>query len=286
MEIGVVISRVLLRLGIISAAVVWATCLTPRLALAQQPASEPASEQRMLRLGTGDSVTLQVYGQPDMTVTVYVSDDGTIPVPLAGAVRVTGMSPSEAAKQVESALRSGGFLIDPNVTITVIQSRSQRVSVLGEVRTPGRYGVESNTTIFDLLAQAGGTTELSSDVVFVLRTDKAGKVERIPVNIKNLTATDATFSGLTLKTGDSVFVPKAAQFYILGAVRTPNVYKLQPGMTIVQAIALGGGLTETASDSRIEIKRKLPDGKLKTMRGQLTDEVQPDDVIRVKESIF
>lgn len=264
----------------------WITCFAPQPSWADPPSPAIASEQRLIELGTGDSITIQVYGQPDMTITVYISDDGTMPVPLVGSVRVAGLSPSEAAKQIEKALQDGGYLVDPHVTLTVLQTRSQRVSVLGEVRTPGRFSVESNTTIFDLLALAGGATELGADVAYVLRPTPSGGIDRIPLNIQNLSANENYLSDFKLKTGDSVFVPKAEKFYILGAVRTPNTYKLHPGTTVLQAIAIGGGLTEAGSERRIEIKRKQKDGKVTALRGHLSDEVQPDDVIRVKESIF
>ena len=117
-------------------------------------APEAQAKTPLLQLGPGDSVSIQVYGQPDMSATVYVSDDGTIPVPLVGMVQVGGLSPSQASNRIEAALRNGNFLVDPHVTLTVVQSRSQRVSVLGSVGTPGRYPIESNTSIFDLLAQA------------------------------------------------------------------------------------------------------------------------------------
>jgi polysaccharide export outer membrane protein len=252
----------------------------------QAPAVAASSEQRLIQLGAGDQISLQIYGQPDMSLTTYVSDDGTIPVALAGPVQVAGMSPSEASIQIDNALKNGGFLLNPSSTITVLQSKSQRISVLGEVGTPGRYPVESNTTIFDLLSMAGGTNELSSEVIYVLRPNGSGGIDKILVNLKTFSDTGATATSITLKNGDSVYVPKASMFYIMGAVTTPNAYKLEQGMTVMQAIALGGGLTETASSRRIEIKRTSPDGKVTTLRGNLTDVVQPDDVIRVKESIF
>lgn len=260
-----------------------AALVTASLANGQQP--QPA-EQRLLQLGAADQISLQVFGQPDMTVTAYVSDDGTIPIPLAGAVKVIGLSPSEAAREVEKALKNGGFLVDPHVTISVLQSRSQRVSVLGEVRTPGRYVVESNTTIFDLLAQAGGTTDLGADIVYILRPTAAGTTERIELNLKEFANSHQPGGTLRLRTGDSVLIPKAEKFYILGEVNAPNAYKLHPGMTVLQAITLAGGLTETASTRRIEIKRTEANGKVVTQRAQLTDTVKPDDVIRIKESIF
>src|SRR5579872_5963591 len=72
------------------------------------------SRAPLLQLGPGDSVSIQVYGQPDLNATVYVSDDGTIPVALTGPVKVAGLSPSEAAARIEKALRDGKYLVDPH----------------------------------------------------------------------------------------------------------------------------------------------------------------------------
>src|SRR6266704_5454138 len=140
----------------------------------QPPPDKSAVKAPLLQLGPGDSVSIQVYGQPDMSTTVYVGDDGTVSVPLAGNIQVAGLSPAQASSRIETALKSGKILVDPHVTVTVTQTRSQRVSVLGQVGAPGRYPVESNTTIFDLLAQAGGITATGSDIVYIIRLDKDG----------------------------------------------------------------------------------------------------------------
>ncbi|MDE2252635.1 MAG: SLBB domain-containing protein [Gammaproteobacteria bacterium] len=241
---------------------------------------------RILQLGPGDSVAIQVYGQPDMSSTVYISDDGTVPVPLAGAVQVGGLSPAEAARKIEAAFRDGKFLVDPHVTITVTQSRSQRVSVLGEVGTPGRYAIESNETIFDVLAQAGGAKETAADVVYLLRPDKNGQIERIAVNLKGLTDAQRSMPTQVLQGGDSVFVPRAEQFYIFGEVNAPNMYRIEPGMTVTQAIARAGGVTARGSRKRVEIRRKGPDGREQTFSAKPDEPVHANDVLRVKESIF
>jgi polysaccharide export outer membrane protein len=83
-----------------------------------------------------------------------------------------------------------------------------------------------------------------------------------------------------------VFVPRADQFYILGEVTKPDMYKLQPNMTVVQAISLAGGITAKGSSRRLEIKRRGPNGTDTVIKPKLDDLVQPNDVIRVKESIF
>jgi len=241
---------------------------------------------RLLQLGAGDSVAIQVYGQPDMNATVYISDDGTIPVPLVGAVQVGGLSPAEAARKVEAAFRDGKFLVDPHVTIIVTQSRSQRISVLGEVGTPGRYSIESNETIFNVLAQAGGAKETAADVVFLLRPDKNGQIERIPINLKGLTDNRRVIPTQPLQGGDSIFVPRAEQFYIFGEVAAPNMYRIEPGMTVTQAIARAGGVTARGSRKRVEVKRKGPDGSEHAFSARPDEPVQANDVLRVKESIF
>jgi polysaccharide export outer membrane protein len=273
-------------------------CVSGASVSAQQPGAPRATNtaaiavdaapttQRMLQLGTGDAISLQVYGQPDMAVTANVSDDGTIPVPLAGAVRVAGMSPAEAAKAVEKALKTGNFLIDPNVTITVTQSRSQRVSILGEVNTPGRYAIESNTPIYDALAQAGGTKITASDVVYILRPGKDGVVTRYDVRLRDLTQGQNQLPAQTLQGGDSLMVPRAEQFYILGEIQKPDMYFIESGTTVEQAIARAGGITVRGSTRRIEIKRTDSNGKTSTKSAKLSDLVQANDVIRVKESIF
>ena len=242
--------------------------------------------QRLLQLGPGDSVAVQVYGQPDMSATVYISDDGTIPVPLVGAVQVGGQSPAEAARKIEAAFRDGKFLVDPHVTIIVTQSRSQRISVLGEVGTPGRYAIESNETIFDVLAQAGGAKETAADIVYLLRPGKDGQIERIEINLKGLNSEQKMLPTQALQGGDSIFVPRAQQYYIFGEVTAPNMYRIEPGMTVIQAIARAGGVTARGSRNRVEIKRKGPDGKEVTFKARAGDAVQADDVVRVKESIF
>jgi polysaccharide export outer membrane protein len=250
------------------------------------PAGAADAATPLLQLGAGDSVTIQVYGQPDMGATVYVSDDGSIPVALVGSVQVAGLSPAQAGLRIEKALRDGKFLVNPHVTLIVTQSRSQRVSVLGQVGTPGRYPIESNTSIFDLLAQAGGVKDDGADVVYLLRPDKDGKETRYPINLKLMVNGGPPAQTERLKGGDTVFVPRADQFYIYGEVAQPGKYKVEPGMTIVQAIARAGGVTLRGSQNRVEIKRHKSDGSYQTTKAKLGEAVQPDDVIRVKESIF
>jgi polysaccharide export outer membrane protein len=256
----------------------------PAAVTAPAPAVPAASP--LTPLGAGDSVALHVFGQPDMDTVLGVADDGTISVPLAGAIPVVGLSTENAARRVEKSLKDGGFFVDPHVTLTITQSMSQRVSVLGEVHTPGRYPVDSKTTIVDLLAQAGGETEFGSDTVYVLRPDASGTIKRYPVNLKGLANGATVAPTQLLRAGDSVYVPRAEQFFILGEVQRPAMYKLEPNLTVLQAIAVAGGVTPKGSMRRIEVKRAGKNGEQIVISPKANDLVLPDDVIRVKESIF
>ncbi len=278
----------ILLLWSLRATLAWAAQPLPALPVPAAPGAPAAGNTAgpLSPLGPGDSVTLHVFGQPDMDTVLGVADDGTIRVPLAGSVPVGGLSAESAARRVEKAFKDGGFFVDPHVTLTVTQSLSQRVSVLGEVRTPGRYAVDARTTIVDLLAQAGGETEFASDTVYVLRTDAGGAVKRYPVNMKGLADPGASAPTQILRAGDSVYVPRAEQFFILGEVQKPSMYKLEPNLTVLQAISLAGGVTAKGSDRRVEIKRTGKDGQQVVIKPKPNDLVQPDDVIRVKESIF
>lgn len=266
--------------------------LSSRLAAASPaaaPTRSPTGEggiAPLVLLGIGDSVTLQVYGKPELSTEIVVSEDGTIQVPLVGAVDVKGLSPAQASQKVAKAFQDGEFLVNPQVSITLEKGTSQQVSVLGEVGGPGRYPVESRTTVFDLLAQAGGKSADSSDVIFLLRTDENGKVSRMPIDLSSLSNPNIDFPTIKFQGGDTLYVPRGEQVFIYGEVGNPGKVKLEPGMTLVQALTLVGGVSRRGSTSRIEIKRKKPGGGYLTVYPKLNDKLEPDDVVRVKESIF
>lgn len=268
------------RIGCI-AALGLVLCVSVPVACAETQADTP-----LLQLGAGDSVAIHVYGQPDMDGTVYVDDDGTISVPLVGAVQVAGLAPADAAKRIEKALIDGRYLNSPHVTLTVTQSRSQRVAVLGEVRTPGRYQIESHATILEVLSLAGGTTENAGDEVYVMRAEPDGSVSRRVIKLRQATQSSSMDTDQLVRSGESVFVPRAEHFYIYGAVNNPSQYRLEDGMTVRQAIVRAGGVNARGSDSRIEITRKGKGSEEIVVSAKPGDLVQPNDVIKVKESLF
>lgn len=248
----------------------------------------PGAHQPLLPLGPGDEVAVHVFGQPGMDGNMYVADDGTVQVPLAGPVHVAGLSPSEAAQAVEAALREKQILVSPHVSFTIVKSTSQQVSVLGEVRNSGIFPIQSNSTLLELLAQAGGETDQGADTIFVLRSGPDGVMHRLPVNLQGLAEAGTTpeAAQFTMKGGDQVYVPRAPQVFVSGEVRTPGRFRIDPGMTVLEALARAGGVTNMGSSRRISIKREQPDGRYSQVAGHLNDKVKPNDVITVRERIF
>jgi polysaccharide export outer membrane protein len=273
--------------------ILWLVASLPVMAAAPlpQPVAAPTDQRRLAPLGAGDTIAVQVYGQPDMSSTVYIGDDGRVSVPLVGAVPIAGLSPVEAGTRMEKALKDGQYLVDPHVTVTVITSRSQRVSVVGEVRTPGRYPLDPGASVMDLIAEAGGLTVDAADVATIVRSDAQGKTTRTPFNTRPSVDTgkvseQSLAQAASLQNGDSIEVPRADQYYIYGEVSTPSKYRIEPNMTVIQAIARAGGVTPRGSERRVNIKRLGADGNYVTIHAKANDIVKPDDVIRVKESIF
>lgn len=243
----------------------------------------------LVRIEPGDQIRVEVLNSPDLSTATYVTETGLVRMPMIGAVQVSGQSPAEAEQRIEQALKVGGILIDPHVTISLVQSFSQRVTIAGEVRTPGRYPIETGSTVLDILALAGGLTEKGSDSVYLLRADPSGAQQQlqVQVNASDILAGRAGNSAATmvLRGGDSIIVPKAT-FNIIGEVKQPNEYRVEAGMTLLQAIARAGGVTPAGSASRVEIQRRGADGKYKEIKARKDTVIQADDVIRVKESIF
>lgn len=245
----------------------------------------PAGPNQGYRLGPGDVIKATVFGQEEFTTEAYISERGEITMPLVGVVRIGGYSPHEAERLIARRLVEGGYLVNPQVNVTVLEFRSQQISVLGQVNVPGRYKIESHTTVLDAIAQAEGIKEDGADYAVIVRHDN-GRTRRLQVDLLRAVRDVSGRPILSLQNGDTIYVPKAAIFYIYGQVNEPNSYKLKPGTTVLQALSIGGGLTELASEDKIKIRRRSGDGRLYTIRPQLDSLVRPNDVIFVDEGLF
>jgi polysaccharide export outer membrane protein len=158
--------------------------------------------------------------------------------------------------------------------------------VLGQVNKAGRYPLEqANTRLSDVLAQAGGViTSIGGDIVTVVgkRNDKPYRLE---VDLPRLFAADSAATDIVLQNNDVIWVDRAPQFYIYGEVQRAGAFRLERGMSLMQGLAAGGGLTQRGTEKGIRVHRKGA-GKTEILQPGMDDTLRDGDVIYVRESLF
>lgn len=237
-------------------------------------------------LGPGDAIRISVFENPDLTTETRISAGGFIRFPLLGNVKLGGLSPVNAGERIAALLKEGKIILDPQVNLSVIQVRSRQVSVLGQVVRPGRYALdETQTTLTDILALAGGVGPNGDDVVTVVRV-RNGTSEKLDIDVPRMYRTGDMSANIEIENGDTVFVRRAPMFYIYGEVQRAGTYRLENDMTVMQALSLGGGVTVRGTERGIKVARRSADGVLAKREVQLADPVKPDDIIHVRESLF
>jgi polysaccharide export outer membrane protein len=237
-------------------------------------------------LASGDTIRIQVFQNPDLTLETRVAEGGSITYPLIGSVQIGGQSVADAEKRIADALQKGGFIQKPQVTISLLQVRGNQVSVLGQVARPGRFPLETaNTHLTDMLANAGGATPTGDDIAIVTGVRNAQPFRKL-IDIPSIFLAGRAADDMVLQGGDTIYVHRAPMFYIYGEAQRPGAFRVERNMTVMQALAQGGGPTLRGSEKRLRLHRKNANGSVQQIEPQLTDPVLPDDVIYVKESIF
>jgi polysaccharide biosynthesis/export protein len=232
-------------------------------------------------VGRQDTLAVTVVGESDLTNKYRVDTDGTITMPYVGRIPAAGLTIVDLQAKITAALKDG-YLHNPQVLIDVDQYKSRSVYVTGQVRSPGKVPMNGPTiTLIEALALAGSPTTDASNQITV-KHQKGGHL--VTVNRKELELGKEGFD-ILLEDGDVVNVPQAQRFYISGMVRNAGYYVLDPGMTVEQAIALAGGLNERGSDRRI-VATRVVNGKLTEVKLELSDKVQPNDVIKIPTRFF
>jgi polysaccharide export outer membrane protein len=228
-----------------------------------------------------DTLAVTVVGEPDLTSKYKVDADGSITLPYVGRQTAAGLSIADLQTKIATLLKDG-YLQNPQVLIDVDQFKTRAVYVTGKVRNPGKVTLNGpSITLMEALALAGSTLSDANTVISVKHL-KGG--ELVTVNRKDLELGKAGFDVL-LEDGDVVNVPGAQQFYITGNVRNSGTYVLDPGMTVAQAIAVAGGLTDRGSDRRMMATRVV-NGRTVDVKVELDDKVQPNDTIKIPTRFF
>ncbi len=258
----------------------------------------PMSPQRAYQLGPGDVLDIAVYDEADLTRLTTIQYGGEISFPLIGEVQLASLTLKEAQNLLERLLRED-FLVDPQVTVRVKEYRSQWVTLVGEVARQDKYYLKGPTSLLDLLTEAGGFTAQASGEVVVSRMsgtfDDDETIRRIWLSRDMSMLEQKTALALTLVANDLVTVSAQASFYISGEVKNPGSYPLTAGLTVLNAVSLGGGLSKFGSTGKVEILRKNGSGKPERIKVNLKDiekGKKPDipllagDIVKVGKRIF
>jgi polysaccharide export outer membrane protein len=245
------------------------------------------------RVGPGDVLEIEVYDDPDLSGLMTVQHGGEIPFPLLGDVKVSGLTAKEV-RDTLTGLLAKDYLVDPQVVVKVKEHRSQWITLVGEVQRPGKYFLQGSKTLLELLTEAGGFTIQASGEVLVSRPEETGPT-RVFLSPDQPSSQQKAALSLALRNGDIVTATATQFFYVSGEVKNPGSYPITPGLTVLKAISVAGGLTKFGSKGKVEILRKVSEKETDKIKVDL-DDIQggkrPDvpllaeDIITVGKRVF
>jgi polysaccharide biosynthesis/export protein len=252
----------------------------------QAPAAASAPAAAEYRLGAGDALRVIVFQNPDLSLETRLPESGIVNYPLLGSIRLGGLTVNAAEKLIADGLRNGNFVRQPQVSIALLQVRGSQVSVLGHVNRPGRYPIElADMRLSDMLATAGGAAIGGADQL-VLVGQRDGKPFRLEVDLPTLFTPAGRDKDVLVMNGDTIWVDRQPIVYIYGEVQRPGPMRLEREMTLLQALATGGGLTMRGTERGIRVHRREPDGSTTVLTPAMTDKLREGDVVYVRESLF
>ena len=256
-------------------------------------ALQPAPQSADYVIGPQDILLVTSFDQETLSGKYPVDSDGTFTFPLVGRVKAGGLTLRKLEAELKRLLKDGYFK-NPQLSVGVELYRSQKIHIVGEIRTPGTYPLTGDMSLIEAIARAGSTLPTSSGEALIVRA-KTGiasapqlpgteSVDVKTVDLKQLQS-GALSQNVALRDGDTIFVPRAESVYVFGQVKSPGAYPIQRTTTVLQALSLAGGLAERGATGRIKIVR-IENGKTVELKVKLTDLVRPGDTIMVPERFF
>jgi polysaccharide export outer membrane protein len=267
------------------------------------PLSALKAQYNDAKIMPGDTISIATYGAPELTTSapgsggsaggIKVGAQGEIVLPYLGVVKVAGMTPPEAAVYLEKELKDKGILVDPQVSVSLVDSPTRVITVLGEVQKPEPVPAFGQLRLLDVISACGGFTPLASHNITVRRPGDPSPITVILGTDPK--TTDET--NIPLMAGDTVIVAKVGNVFVIGQVKTPSAFPLSSNapITVMRAIAMSGGLNFAAALSKVVIIRKTPDDQhveiqmdlKKVMSGKERDiALASDDVLLVPSNSF
>ncbi|MGB4704251.1 MAG: polysaccharide biosynthesis/export family protein, partial [Candidatus Saccharicenans sp.] len=248
-------------------------------------------------IGPRDLLEIKVFELPEFDHTVRVSEDGSITLPLLGNVQVRGLTKEKLEQRLAELLEK--YVKNAQVSVFIKEYQSSRVAIIGAVEKPGMYELVGRQTLLQMISQAGGFKENAANEIYILREGEGGVTASISIDLEDLLLNGNQRLNIPLQPNDVINVPvdRLITIYVLGEVRNPGAIqvKMSKKITLLQAIAQAGGLSENASKRGVIVKRKEKSGKEVNFKINLNDIIkgkrkdlplQEGDVVLVPQSIF
>jgi polysaccharide export outer membrane protein len=266
-------------------------CCTPPFTFSQE------NKDYSYNIGPKDLISINVFDVPDLNITVRISEDGSIVLPLLGRVEVGGLTRFQLEKKLAGLLEEK-YLKNAQVTVFIKEYHSKTVSVIGEVVKPGNYELIGRQTLLQVLSTAGGLNERSSDRIIIIRSYKSGKSRSLAINLDDLMVKGDPRLNIPLSAGDIINVPgeRFVDVYVFGQVKSPGHIKVKKigAITLLKVIAQAGGFDERARKSAVTITRRVngKEVKIKVNVKKILKGHRPDfilksgDIVHIPESIL
>jgi len=242
-------------------------------------------------IGVNDLLEISVYDEPDLSKAMRVAPDGSVSFPLLGNISVLGLTTKELEARITDLL-AADYLVSPQVNVFI--KEHGKVFISGYVLKPGAYEIKSGMTAMEALSLAGGVTE-KGDAEHIHLNRVQGN-ETITIEINSYQAAHDPDKDTMLLSGDAIAVDEIGTVSVLGQVKSPGRYPLKQDLTVVEAIALAGGVTDLAAPNGTKVMR-MEQGRKKVYDIPLASilkggdrskdiRLKDDDTIVVPESFF
>lgn len=237
-------------------------------------------------IGPRDLLKITVWGHDDLSSEYSVDQGGFVAFPLVGRVKASGLTTKELATRLAEVLEKD-YLVNPQVIILVKEYLSKKVHVFGQAERPGLFYLTGPTTLLEVLSKAGGLSKSAGKQIVLVRHQRpvdGGPNGRtlLRLNLDKIQAGDAV-ENILLEDEDTIFVPKAQAYFVLGEVKSAGTFALDRVTSVLEAVTLAGGFSDKAAPSNVKLIRQAPDGTQETRALDLSGSVPKDRMIPVQE---
>ena len=215
------------------------------------------------QIADGDLLDVMVFDTPELSGRFRVSNLGNITLPLVGSLPVSGLTAVEASERIAAKFKEKQVLLQPQVSVFVAEYAVRGVTITGEVRGSGIFPLNGPRNLTDILAQAGGLGESASKTVSIVHRNDPSHIITVKLNVGPQTPASIAAANIAILPGDTIYVARSGVVYVVGDLNRPGGYQVEHNnrLTLLEAVALAGGPTQTSKLSDARLIRRSETGR-------------------------